>query len=117
MNRTPPPQTVPETVPDAPPETEPPAAMSVYRDGTYQASAYGYDGEVHVTVTIQNDMIVDIQAYTDESDDWYFGTAKNHVITQILNRQETQVDAQSGATYSSDAIMAAVQRALNDAKI
>ena len=42
--------------------------------------------------------------------------AAPHVISQILNTQSTQVDAYSGATYSSDAIMAAVAAALDMAR-
>lgn len=88
----------------------------VYGNGTYSASAYGYDGEVFVTITVENDLITSVSAYTEESDSWYFESAEGSVISQILSSQSTNVDAVSGATYSSNAIMEAVQKALNSAK-
>ena len=88
----------------------------IYKNGTYSAFAYGYDGEVHVSVTIENDVITAISGYTDESDSWYYESAQGTVIPQILSSQSTSVDAYAGATYSSNAIMSAVQKALNSAK-
>lgn len=88
----------------------------IYKDGTYTASAYGYDGEVEVTITIENDVITSISGTTYESDSWYYESAEESVISQILSSQSTEVDAVSGATYSSKAIMSAVQKALESAK-
>lgn len=106
---------------EAPPEEEPepetePEPVYIYNNGTYTAAAYGYDGDIEVSVTIENDVIVDITGVTYESDSWYYDSAAPHVISQILNTQSTQVDAYSGATYSSDAIMAAVAAALDMAR-
>lgn len=99
-----------------PQPTEPPEPSYIYKNGTYSASAYGYDGEVHVSVTIENDIITAISGYTDESDSWYFESAQGSVISQILSSQSTSVDAYAGATYSSNAIMSAVQTALDSAR-
>ncbi len=87
----------------------------IYRSGTYTASAYGYDGDITVTVTIENDVITDISAYSAESDTWYFESAFESVKNQILASQSTAADAVSGATFSSNAIMSAVQKALDSA--
>lgn len=91
-------------------------ASGIYKDGTYTASAYGYDGDVEVTVTIENGVITSISGTTQESDSWYYESAEESVISQILSSQSTDVDAVSGATYSSKAIMSAVQKALDSAK-
>lgn len=104
-----------EPEPEHEPETEP-EPVYIYNNGTYTAAAYGYDGDIEVSVTIENDVIVDITGVTYESDSWYYDSAAPHVISQILNTQSTQVDAYSGATYSSDAIMAAVAAALDMAR-
>ena len=106
-----------ETPVDQPAETEPPAPARVYQDGTFTASAYGYDGDITVHVTIQDDRITDITAETAESDDSYFADAKNVVIPAIIRSQAADVDACSGATYSSNGIMTAVRAALESAKI
>ena len=102
----------PETT--APPQTEPAPALK-YKNGTYSASAYGYDGEVTVTITIENDKITSISASSDESDTDYFNMAKNPVINEILEAQDTYVHSVSGATYSSEAIMVAVETAMASA--
>ena len=104
-----------ESEPEPEPETEP-EPVYIYNNGTYTAAAYGYDGDIEVSVTIENDVIVNITGVTYESDSWYYDSAAPHVISQILNTQSTQVDAYSGATYSSDAIMAAVAAALDMAR-
>lgn len=88
----------------------------VYNNGIYTATAFGYDGDVEVSVTIENDVITNITGRTFESDSWYFDTAKGSVFSQIISTQQTNVDAYSGATYSSNAIMTAVQNALNSAR-
>lgn len=105
--------------PEAPAEPEPipePEPQYIYKNGDFTASAFGYDGDVTVTITIENDVITNISGYSGESDTWYFDSAAAQVIPAILNTQSTQVDAFSGATYSSDAIMKAVAKALNSAK-
>ena len=110
-----PPEEESEPEPEPEPEKEP-EPVYIYNNGTYTAAAYGYDGDIEVSVTIENDVIVDITGVTYESDSWYYDSAAPHVISQILNTQSTQVDAYSGATYSSDAIMAAVAAALDMAR-
>lgn len=109
--------------PESPPiqSTVPPAESileetSVYLDGEYTAAAFGYDGDITVTITISGDKITDIKAYSDESDIWYFDTAADTVISRILSEQSTEVDAVTGATFSSKGIMAAVADALESAK-
>ncbi|MDO5150918.1 MAG: FMN-binding protein [Oscillospiraceae bacterium] len=97
-------------------EEEPQEPVYIYKNGTYSASAYGYDGEIHVSVTIENDVITSITGYSDESDTWYYESAQGSVISQIIASQSTSVDAYSGATYSSNAIMSAVQSALDSAR-
>lgn len=99
--------------PSEEPETE---KSYIYRNGTYSASAYGYDGDVYVDVTIENDVIISISARTEESDEWYFNSAQDSVISQIISAQNTDVDAVSGATYSSEAIMKAVREAMKSAE-
>ncbi len=88
----------------------------VYNNGVYTASAYGYDGDIIVSVTIENDKIIRIEADSEESDLWYFDSAVDTVISRIISAQNTEVDAVSGATFSSKGIMSAVADALASAK-
>ncbi len=89
---------------------------TVYLDGSYTASAFGYDGDITVTLTIEHDSITALTASTDESDPWYLEEAEASVIPQILSTQSTQVDVVSGATYTSNAIMKATDKALESAR-
>ncbi len=97
--------------PDPLPEPE-----YIYNNGVYTASAYGYDGDIIVSVTIENDKIIGITADSEESDLWYFDSAADVVISRIISAQNTEVDAVSGATFSSKGIMSAVADALASAK-
>lgn len=101
-----------------PMETTPsePEVKYIYANGTYSAKSAGYDGDVKVNVTIENDRIISITGTTYESDPWYYDNAFDYVVPQIISSQNTQVDAFSGATYSSDGIMEAVAKALEKAK-
>ena len=87
-----------------------------YVNGEYTASAYGYDGNVTMTITIKDNTIVNIEGSTEESIAKYYKKASDKVISQIISTGQTQVDAVTGATYSSEAIMEAVQKALEEAK-
>lgn len=93
-----------------------PVVQNKYKDGKFSGSAYGYDGNIYVTITINDDKITNIEATSDESDPWYFESCVENVTSQIISSQSTNVDATSGATYSSEGIMAAVEQALNSAK-
>lgn len=90
-------------------------AENTLTDGVYEAKAAGYDGTVKVTVTIEGGKITDISCTSAESDLWYFDKCKNTVVSEILEAQDTDVDAVSGATYSSNGIKNAVQKALIEA--
>ena len=83
-----------------------------YKNGSYEVTAMGYDGTVHLTVTIENDRITAITGYTEEEDDGYFNDAKKRMIPAILDAQSADVDGVSGATYSSGAIRECVKKAL-----
>jgi len=60
-------------------------------------------------------VITDVQVVSYEDDAPFFERAASSVISDILSSQSTQVDAVSGATYSSDGIMSAVADALSNA--
>ncbi|MCI6686461.1 MAG: FMN-binding protein, partial [Ruminococcus sp.] len=108
---------------------------SLYIDGEYIGSAVCYPDEdedflpydLTVKVCIENDQITaitDVEGFGadyDSANDWYIDRALNGtkkisgIAAQILAAQTTDVDAVSGATCSSDAILTAVQDALQQA--
>lgn len=97
-------------------ETRPDVSEQGNENVTVSGHAYGYDGEVYVTVTLENGVITDITGYTEESDDFYFNRCYEKVTAAIIETQSCEVDAVSEATYSSQAIMDAVESALKQVK-
>jgi len=89
----------------------------LYNDGTYQGVGTGYRGLTTVSVTVKNDKITDISTVSTNDDDKFYNTAYSSVTKNIISSQSTDVDAVSGATYSSKGIMEAVANALEKAKI
>lgn len=82
-------------------------------DGDYTGSGTGYRGTTKVTVTLEGGYITAITIDSYRDDDQFFSRAKNGIISEILSAQSPDVDAVSGATYSSNGIMEAVADALN----
>lgn len=87
-----------------------------YKNGEYEGEAEGYAGKVHVKLTIENDAITSISAWADDDDPEYFSDAMNTVIPQIGAKVSADgIDACSGATYSSNGIIEAAKKALEQA--
>lgn len=88
---------------------------SGYKDGTYQGSGTGFGGTITVQVTVSGGKIsnIDILSAAGETGS-YFSSARG-VVSSILSAQSPNVDAVSGATYSSNGIIQAVQNALSGA--
>ena len=104
---TPVPTPTPEETPEPTPEPTGP-----YIDGTYTGSSYGYSGRVNVTVTIQGGQIASIEQSNSDSPE-FFEAAWGTIYPQIMANQSADgVDTVSGATFSSEGILGAVQKAL-----
>lgn len=84
-----------------------------YVDGTYTGTGQGFRGETKTSVTVKNGNITDITVLSYEDDKSYFKRAVGKVTSEIVNSQSAEVDAVSGATFSSDGIMESVANALN----
>lgn len=82
------------------------------KDGTYEGTGNGYNGEVKVSVKIQSQSIDAIDVVSHSDDEAFFNRAKEGVIGSILSKQSVDVDTVTGATYSSNGIIHAVKNAL-----
>lgn len=81
-------------------------------DGVYTGSGQGFGGAIEAEVTVSDGEITKIEILSAEKeDDAYFNQA-SAVIDKILSSQNTQVDTVSGATFSSNGIIQAVEKAL-----
>lgn len=87
-----------------------------WKDGTYTGSGKGFGGTISVKVTVKDGKIsaIDVTSASGETAS-YFSKAKG-IIPKMINGQTTNVDAASGATYSSNGIITAVRNALSKAE-
>ena len=87
-----------------------------WKDGTYTGSGKGFGGTISVKVTVKHGKIsaIDVTSASGETAS-YFSKAKG-IIPKMINGQTTNVDAASGATYSSNGIITAVRNALSKAE-
>lgn len=88
-----------------------PAAGGSFADGVYTGTGTGYRGDTTVQVTVAGGEITDIEVLSYRDDRSFFRRALG-VIDAILSKQTVEVDTVSGATYSSQSIIAAVADAL-----
>lgn len=87
-----------------------------WKDGTYTGSGKGFGGTISVKVTVEDGKIsaIDVTSASGENAS-YFSKAKG-IIPKMISGQTTNVDAASGATYSSNGIITAVRNALSKAE-
>ena len=87
-----------------------------WKDGTYAGSGKGFGGTISVKVTVKDGKIsaIDVTSASGETAS-YFSKAKG-IIPKMISGQTTNVDAASGATYSSNGIITAVRNALSKAE-
>ena len=87
-----------------------------WKDGTYTGSGKGFGGTISVKVTVKDGKIsaIDVTSASGETAS-YFSKAKG-IIPKMISGQSTNVDAASGATYSSNGIITAVRNALSKAE-
>ncbi len=82
-------------------------------DGTFTGSAQGYGGTVTTQVVIENGYIASVEVIDHAGEtEAYFSQAEG-LTEKIVSAQGTNVDAVSGATFSSAGIINGVNEALN----
>ncbi len=86
-----------------------------YTDGTYTGTAAGRNGDVVVSVTVNNGKIASVDIVQHEETAGLSDAAIAEIPAAIVKKNSTKVDAVSGATVTSKAIMAAVDAALANA--
>src|SRR5574344_1035880 len=91
------------------------AKTEAYKDGVWEGKGNGYMGAVVAKVTIKNGKIADVDIVSNDDTPSYMKRAQNGVIPAIVDKQSSNVDGVTGATYSSDGIKQAVGNALSKA--
>jgi fumarate reductase flavoprotein subunit len=97
-------------------EAAAPEVQGDYKDGTYEGTGKGNNGDIKVEVKVEGGNIVSVELKEHSETSGIYEAAEDGVISQIIQKQTADVDTVSGATNSSKGIIAAVTDALKDAK-
>lgn len=84
----------------------------MYTPGTYEAAAQGFGGNVAVKVTVDTSKITDVVIKADNETEGIGSKAIEALPGQIIAANSTKVEGVSGASYSTEGILKAVDEAL-----
>lgn len=90
-------------------------ARGKYVDGAYSGSAEGVHGQIAVKVTVKGGKICAVDVVSQEEAAGVADLAFQRIPAAIVKQQTTEVEAVTGASTSSKAIMAAAADALKGA--
>ena len=91
-------------------------ASLVYKDGSYKGSGEGFGGEIIVEVTLEKDYIKEAKIISKKNETPEYISQAEKILDDVVSKQTIKVDAVSGATLSSNGILAALDDAMNKAK-
>ncbi|MCG5031558.1 flavocytochrome c [Mesosutterella sp. OilRF-GAM-744-9] len=90
-------------------------ATAAVRDGTYEARVLGHNAPINVLVTLEHGRMTDINVTHNLESPGVGQTAIDKLIPRMLAGQTTEIDAVTGATFSSLALKQGVREALKKA--
>lgn len=85
-------------------------------DGKYKGDAIGYNGRLTVSVVVKDGKISRAVCTGNVEDEPYITNAIEGVLGAMVEQNTTNVDTVSSATTTSDALIEAVRKALDQAK-
>ena len=91
--------------------SETPVTESTFTPGTYEGSAKGFHGDINLKVTVDENEITEIVAEHSETEG-LGDKAVEALIESAKEKDSLALDMMSGATYSSEAFLAALEIAL-----
>ncbi|GKX68584.1 FMN-binding protein [Inconstantimicrobium mannanitabidum] len=93
------------------------STAKTYKDGTYTGTGTGFRGATtKVSVTVSGGKITKIETVSNGDTPDFYERAINTISGEIISAQSASVDTVSGATFSSNGIIEAVQNALSQAE-
>ena len=90
-----------------------PVLKTKLANGVYEGRCFKFPNRAVVKVTIKDNKISNIKIVSHWA--WRGKKAELPIVKEIIEKQSTKVDAVTGATNSSKAIMEAVQNAVDKA--
>ncbi len=91
------------------------AEGDLFIPGTYTETAKGFGGDVTVTLEVTEKAIEKVEIKGDDETENIGSFAVEMLDDRIMEAQSPKVDALSGATVTSNAILAAAKKAMKDA--
>lgn len=92
------------------------ASATGVKDGTYSATAQGFDkGDVTVTITVKDGKITEADVDTSSQSAGFGRDAAEGLAQEIVEAQSGDIDVVSGATATRDAVTKAVEDAMSQA--
>ena len=88
------------------------AACSALAD-PYSATSRGFGGDVTVTLTVEGDQLTDVKAEGADETAGIGSVALEELPRKMLEMNSVEVDGVTGATFTSDAVLAAAAQALS----
>lgn len=88
----------------------------LYTPGTYEATAAGINGDVKVTMTFSDSAITDVVLDVSGETASIGGAAAEDLKAALMNAQSADIDVVSGATITSEGVMKAAQKCIDQAK-
>ena len=92
-------------------------APLTFQAGTYEVTAQGHNGDIRLSVTFSDSCITDIKVLEQHETPHIGDIVFDELIPQIIKANGTGVDALTGATVSSRALLKGVTEAANMAKV
>lgn len=83
--------------------------------GTFTGVGQGFEGEVSVTLTLENGALTGAEIVGDKETPTVGGEAIKFIQEKMVENQTVNVDGVSGATYTSTGVAEAVEAALQEA--
>ena len=97
--------------------SKPTESAGIFKPGTYTATTESFRGEMKIEVEFDKDKIIAIKVLEHKDTEGMADDAFNATIEKILEAQSSEVETVAGATGSANALMKAVQDAINQAKL
>lgn len=88
----------------------------IYTPGVYSSVEKGFGGNITVTITVDTDKITDVSIEGEKETPTIGGAALEKLSESIMNSQSAEIDTVSGATITSNAVIAAAKKAISKAK-
>lgn len=93
----------------AEPTTAAPTEAAIYQAGTYTSTVKGYNGDMTVEVVFDNMSIISVSILEHVESAGISDLALERIPQEVIDGQTLSVDAVSGATISSNAILVAIE--------